>query len=157
MNEQFVYAFPALNIILSGDDIDSWLAEDGPGYEHLDDNGIVDMMNSEDPDDIDEEEISEDDISRPCPISHKDAMAMFEKCLIRLRRQREATVGNTSTLVTLQELAAEKREATRKQSDIRSLDLVLFSEIEFPYKGGYMHGICNQERYLQEPELCYLN
>ena len=34
---------------LHGDDIDSWLAEDGPGYEHLDDNGIVDMMNSEDP------------------------------------------------------------------------------------------------------------
>ena len=48
---------------------------------HLDDNGIVDMMNSEDPDDIDEEEeISEDDITQPCPVSHKEAMAMFEKC-----------------------------------------------------------------------------
>ena len=37
------------------------------------------MMNSEDPGDIDEEEeISEDDISQPCPVSHKEAMAMFE-------------------------------------------------------------------------------
>ena len=42
INEQFVNAFAALNIIVSGDDIDSWLAEDGPGYEHLDDNGIID-------------------------------------------------------------------------------------------------------------------
>ena len=43
------------------------------------------MMNSEDPDDIDEEEeISEDDISHPCPVSHKEAMAMFEMCLIWL-------------------------------------------------------------------------
>ena len=68
MNEQLVNAFAALNITVSGDDIDSWLAEDGPGYEHLDVNGIVDMTNSEDPDDIDEEEeISEDDISQPCP------------------------------------------------------------------------------------------
>ena len=81
------------------DDIDSWLAEDGPGYEHLDDNGIVDMMNSEDPDDIDEEEeISKDYISQSCPVSHKEAMAMFEKCLISLRHQPEGTVGNTSTL-----------------------------------------------------------
>ena len=69
MNEQLVNAFAALNIIVSGDDVDSWLAEDGPGYEHLDVNGIVDMMNSENPDDIDEEEeISEDDISQPCPV-----------------------------------------------------------------------------------------
>ena len=120
INEQFVNAFAALNIV-SGDDIDSWLAEDGPGYEHLDVNGIVDMMNSEDPDDInEEEEISEDDISQPCPVSHKKAMAMFEKCLIWLRHQPEATVGKTSTLVMLRELAVEKREATGKQSDIRS-------------------------------------
>ena len=43
------------------------------------------MTNSEDPDDIDEEEeISEDDISQSCPVSHKEAMAMFEKCLIWL-------------------------------------------------------------------------
>ena len=101
MNEQFVNAFAALNIIVSGNDIDRWLAEDGPGYEHLDVNGIVDMMNSEDPDGIEEEEeISEDDISQPCPVSHKEAMAMFEKCVIWLRHQPEATVGNTSTLVT---------------------------------------------------------
>ena len=103
MNEQFVNAFAVLNIIVSGDDIDSWLAEDGPDYEHVSDNGIVDMMNSEDPDDIDdEEEISEDDISQPCPVSPKEAMAMFEKWW--LRHQPEATVGNTSTLVTLGEL-----------------------------------------------------
>ena len=126
MNEQLVNAFAALNIIVSGDDVDSWLAEDSPGYKHLDVNGIVDMMNSEDPDDIDEEEeITEDDISQPCPVSPKEAMAMFEKCLIWLRHQPEATVGNTSTLVTLRELAAEKREATRKQSDIRSFFLLI--------------------------------
>ena len=59
------------------------------------------MVNSEDPDDIDEEEeISEDDISQTCPVSHKEAMAMYEKCLIWQRHQPEAMVGNTSTLVT---------------------------------------------------------
>ena len=101
MNEQFVNAFAALNIIVSR-------------YKRLDVNGIVDMMNSEDPDDIDEEEISEDDISQPCPVSHKEAMAMFEKCVIWLRHQPEV-VGNTSTFVTLRELAVEKCDATRKQ------------------------------------------
>ena len=78
MNEQFVNAFAALSIIVSGDDIDTWLAENGPGYEHLDNNGIVDMMNSEDPDIDEKEEISEDDISQPCPVSHKEAMACLK-------------------------------------------------------------------------------
>ena len=47
-------------------------------------------------------------------------MRMFDQCLTWLRFQPEATVSNTSTLVQLRELAAEKRESSRKQSKIDS-------------------------------------
>ena len=47
-------------------------------------------------------------------------MRMFDDCLTWLRFQREATVANTSTLVQLRELAAEKRESSQRQSKIDS-------------------------------------
>ena len=45
---------------------------------------------------------------------------MFDDCLTWLRFQREATVANTSTLVQLRGLAAEKRESSQRQSRIDS-------------------------------------
>ena len=45
---------------------------------------------------------------------------MFDHCLTWLRIQPEATVSNTSTLVSLREFAAEKRESSHKQSKIDS-------------------------------------
>ena len=55
VNKEFVRKFEELNIIVSGDDIDSWFAADGTGYEHFDKNGIIELINSEDADDNDEE------------------------------------------------------------------------------------------------------
>ena len=114
--------FEELNIIVSGDDIDSWFAADGPGNKHLDENGIVELINSEDAGYNDEEEDnSEADIAPPCTVSKAEAMSMFDKCLTWLRHQPQATVANNSTLAFLRELAAERREASQRQSDIRSL------------------------------------
>ena len=45
---------------------------------------------------------------------------MFDHCLTWLRIQPETIVSNTSTLVTLREFAAEKRESSRIQSKIDS-------------------------------------
>ena len=55
-----------------------------------------------------------------CPVSNSEALAAFEKCLVWLRHQEEATAVNTATLLHLRELAAEKRELSRKQSSIFS-------------------------------------
>ena len=43
-----------------------------------------------------------------CPVSHAEAMQMFDRCLTWLRFQSEASISNTSTLVRFRELAAEK-------------------------------------------------
>ena len=43
---------------------------------------------------------------------------MFDLCLTWLRVPPEATVTNTSTLVRLRELSAEKRESSPKQSKV---------------------------------------
>ena len=55
-----------------------------------------------------------------CLVSHAEAMQMLDECLTWLRFQPEATASNTSTLVSLRKLAAEKRESSRKQSTIDS-------------------------------------
>ena len=55
-----------------------------------------------------------------CLVSQAEAMQMFDDFLRWLRFQREATVANTSSLVQLRELAAEKRVSSRRQSKIDS-------------------------------------
>ena len=50
-----------------------------------------------------------------CPISNSEAM---EKSLVWLGHQKEATSVNTATLLHIRELAAQKREMSRKQSSI---------------------------------------
>ena len=44
LNDNFVEKFAALNIVLEPSDIDRWFQNDGPGYEHLDTQGIVDLV-----------------------------------------------------------------------------------------------------------------
>ena len=84
---------------------------------------ISDIVKNKETDDGEEsgEEnlVLEDWNSSICPVSHVEAMQMFDGCLTWLRAQPEASVENTSTLVMLRELAAQKQEASRKQSDIR--------------------------------------
>ena len=44
LNDDFVEQFVALNIELTTSDIDGWFHADGPGYEYLDEQGIVDLV-----------------------------------------------------------------------------------------------------------------
>ena len=44
LNDDFVVRFAALNIELTTSDIDGWFRADGPGYEYLDEQGIVNLV-----------------------------------------------------------------------------------------------------------------
>ena len=46
LNDDFVEQFSALNIELTTSDIIGWLHADGPGYEYLDEQGIVSCFSS---------------------------------------------------------------------------------------------------------------
>ena len=46
-NNEFVQQFSALNITCTDDDIQNWMSCDGPGYEHLDDQGIVSLISGD--------------------------------------------------------------------------------------------------------------
>ena len=123
LNEEFVEQFAALNIVLGPSDIDGWFQNDGLGYEHMDEQGIVDLVTAPEEDIPNEEEDENAELASQkehCPVSHAEAMQMHDECLTWLRFQPEATASNTSTLVRLWELAAEKRESSRKQSTIDS-------------------------------------
>ena len=106
-------------------DIDGWFHADWPGYEHLDEQGIVDLVSVAEGNKCDEEEDADENTQHStqkaqCSFSRAEAMQMYDHCLTWLRIQPEATVSNTSTLVRLSEFAAEKRESFRKQSKIDS-------------------------------------
>ena len=107
---------------VSSKEIDDWFSMDGPGYEHLDDNGIVDLIVNADVAEPDSDEEPEALQKEPmkCPVSNAEAMEMFDKCLLWLRWQEEASVANTATLVQLREIAAEKRRAARVQPKIHA-------------------------------------
>ena len=55
-------------------------------------------------------------LTRTMPSFSRKAMRMTDDCLTWLLFQQEATVANTATLVQLHELAAKKRESSRRQS-----------------------------------------
>ena len=123
LNDDFVEQFAALNIELTTSDIKGLFHSDGPGYEHFDKQGIVDLASTAEGNEYDKEEDADENTEHstqkaPCPFSHAEAMQMFDHCLTWLRVQLEATISNTSTLVRLRELAAEKRESSGKQSKI---------------------------------------
>ena len=44
LNDDFVEEFAAPNIELTSSDIDGWFHADGPGYEYLDEQGIIDLI-----------------------------------------------------------------------------------------------------------------
>lgn len=113
-----------INISVTEPEVIEWLENDGPGYEHLSDQNIVEHVTNQDnpTDDISDEEgeISMPVVNQKCPVSHKNAMDAFDTCLTWLRFQEESSSVNTATLISLRELAAEKRESGRKQSTIHS-------------------------------------
>ena len=75
----------------------------------LNDHGIFDLVvHINDNFDQEEDDVGEDDPLPVCTVTNSAAMEMFNKCLIWLRGQPEASVTNTSMLVQLKELAAQK-------------------------------------------------
>ena len=123
-DSEFVEDFRRLGEDLAERNIAEWLESDSQdsGYEHLDDDAIVDLVLSSDlegtgqPDSDDDEPAHE----TPCPISHKDATVMFDKCLTWLQYQPEASTYNTSVLISLKDIAAQKRFSSLKQKPITS-------------------------------------
>ena len=86
---------------------------------------MIDLVSSEDGEMMDEDEEEAGDLETTeqqlkCSVSHAEAFRMFDQCLIWLRFQQEASLANTSTLMQLRELAAEKRESSRKLTIIDS-------------------------------------
>lgn len=121
-NDEFVEQFAELSIDMTPSDVNAWFQADGPGYEHMDEQGIIDLVTADPAGDESDEEDATDVVvlHQQCPISNAEAARMFDRCLTWLRSQPEASMANTSTLVQLRELAAEKRESSRKQSTITS-------------------------------------
>ena len=104
---------------------DGWFHADGPGYEYLDEQGIVDLLSVSEGNECDEEENADENTQHStqkaqCSFSHAEAMQMFDHCQTWLRIPPEATVSNTYTLVRLREFAAETRESFLKQSKFDS-------------------------------------
>ena len=71
----------------------------------MDEQGIVDLVSAAEDKD---ENTGISTQKEKCPVLHAEAMRMFDRCLTWLRFQSEASVSNTSTLVRLRELDAEK-------------------------------------------------
>ena len=95
LNDEFVEQFAALNIKLTTSDIEGWFQADGPGYEHMDEQGIVDFVSATEDEKRDEEEHTDENTGystqkEKCPVSHAEAMRMFDRCLTWLRFQSEA-------------------------------------------------------------------
>ena len=92
---------------------------DGPGYEHMDQQGIVALISGDDEKDgnEDEEEIEDPQLSK-CPITHGETMNSMDNYLICYRCQPQATPANVSRLIQFREFAAERRESTIKQTSI---------------------------------------
>ena len=123
LNDDFVEQFAALNIELTTSDMDGWFHAGGPGYEYLDEQGIVDFVSVAEGNECDEEEDADENTQLStqkalCSFSLAETMQVFDHCLAWLRIQPEATVSNTSTLVRFREFAAEKCESSRKQFKI---------------------------------------
>ena len=56
LNDDFVEQFSALNVELTTSDINGWFYADGPGYEYLNEQGIVDLVSVAEGNECDEEE-----------------------------------------------------------------------------------------------------
>ena len=115
----------SLGYNVTADDIIQCDLEDDGGYERMDDDAIVDLVQQpssgraeESNDDDDEEEEAEEEVVVRCPVSNGQAMEAFNLCLTWLRHQRESSPHNLATLTMLRDLAASKRVAGLRQSRI---------------------------------------
>ena len=121
-NSEFIQQFSRMNITFTDDDIQNWISCDGPGYEHMDEQGIVALIYGDNEKEADEEVEDENDVpqSSKCPFSHGEAMQKMDDYLAYYRCQPEATPESVSQLVQFREFSAKKRESTIKQTSILS-------------------------------------
>ena len=121
-NNEFIQQFARLNITFTEDDIQNWMSCDGPGYEHMDEQGIVALVTGDNEKEADEGVEDEIDVSQPskCPFSHAEAMQQMDNYLAYYRCQTEATPENVSKLIQFREFSAKKRESSVKQTSILS-------------------------------------
>ena len=80
LNDDFVEQFSALNIELTTSDIDGWFHADGPGYEHLDEQGIVYLVSVAEGNECDEEK----DANENTQHSTQNAQMLFFSCRVNV-------------------------------------------------------------------------
>ena len=123
-NSEFIQQFSRMNITFTDDDIQNWMSCDGPGYEHMDEQGIVALISGDNEEEGDENEEVEDEHDVPqsskCPFSHAEAMQKMDDYLAYYRCQPEATPESVSQLFQFREFSAKKRESSIKQTSILS-------------------------------------
>ena len=91
------------------------------GIKLYSDAEICDIVSRSDeihPEEEKEAEEEEDDDEEPCLISNSEAAYMFERCLLCLEHQPEATVYNSMTLRDLKTMASKKQMKSLKQTSI---------------------------------------
>ena len=121
-DNEFVQQFARLNITFTEDDIQRWMSCDGPGYEHMDEQGIVELVtgdNEKEAVGVVEDEIGISEFSK-CPFTHAEAMQIMDDYLAYYRCQPEATPEDVSKLIQFREFSAKKRECSVKQTFILS-------------------------------------
>ena len=74
-NNEFVQQFTRLNTTFTEDDIQNWMSCDGPGYEHMDEQGIVALITGDNEKEADEGIKDEIDVFQlfKRPFSHAEA------------------------------------------------------------------------------------
>ena len=104
------------------DDLEEWFGSDGVGYEHLDDEGIVQHVQSNDieSEGEDEDDVVEESVVQKRPVTHAEAYHHIDQFLTYLRYEGLADPINTATCLRWRDMAAERRAAAIKQTSITS-------------------------------------
>ena len=100
-------------LTFTDDDIQNWMCCNGPGYEHLDQQGIVALISGDNEKEADKEVEDENYIPQrsKCPLSHGEAMQKIDNYLAYYHCQPETTPESVSQLVQFREFSAKKRES----------------------------------------------
>ena len=117
-NEEFTSLFHMMGDDLTQDELSDWLQSDmhDRGYAHLSDDEIVANMTMESPQDSDDSDPDETEVT-PL-VAHSSVVKMFDGCLKWLQEQEESTSYNVRVIQELREMAAKKRIDAIKQSKI---------------------------------------
>ena len=80
--EELFELLTELDVNTSQKDINDWFENDGPGYEHVNDESIIGYVSRADEAEKDDEDVDEIEMDEPeCPVTNKMAMDAFDTCL----------------------------------------------------------------------------